>query len=269
MKKFESFATRHPIGFGFVLFLLYTLLSTLTWPITQLYPYPEGNELSESLAKIVMTAFFVWLLWRFGWLRKAGFLRLGATWIWIVVLPLILYKSILSIRVFSGTFTFPFPPPFITVGIITFALATSLLEETMYRGVLLTAMLKSWGRDRRGIILSAAVSGLFWGSLHLFNLLVRPFPVVFFQVLYITMIGFSYAVFAVSGRSIWPAVLFHWVVNASVNLALSLNPSFEEHLAHYILLTIVSLVPFIVSLRILGSPKSYMAMYSMEVSKTT
>jgi len=169
----------------------------------------------------------------------------------MIIIPLIIYKAILDIYAFSGALTFQFPSLSLALAITFYALTTSLLEETMYRGLLLTAMFKSWGLTRRGVILSALVSGLFWGSLHLFNLIIRPFPVVFLQVLGTTLVGFVYAVFVISGRSIWPAILFHWVTNASVNLALSQNPNFEETITHWIGHITISLLPLLVSLLVL------------------
>lgn len=255
MKKLERFTIRHPILFGFLLIVLFSLLSTLTWPISQLYPYPEGYGVSEALAKIIIAACFVALLWRFGWLKKAGFLNLGENHIWRIVIPLIIYKIILSVYIFTDTNTFRFENFSTTLtlflAIIFFSLTTSLLEESMYRGLLLTAMLKSWGTSRRGLLLSAIVSSLFWGSTHLFNILIRPFQVVFFQVLYISLVGFFYAIFTIYGRSIWPAIVFHWAINASVNLALNQNPAFEETITHYIWLAVISLLPLLVSLWII------------------
>jgi membrane protease YdiL (CAAX protease family) len=251
LKRFQHFATQHPLAFGLVLFFLFTLLSTLTWPISQQFPFPEGSELGKALAKIVMTACFVGVLWRFGWLESAGYCHLGSRRLWLVVIPLVLYKAFLGVYVFSGAIVFPFPPLPVTLGIVVFSLTTALLEESMYRGLLLTAMLKAWGHTRRGVLLSALVSGLFWAFLHLFNLIIRPWPVVFSQVLSITLVGFYYGVIAIASRSIWPAVLFHWVTNSVITLALRPIPDFEEAIPHWVGYTLISLLPVLVSLWLL------------------
>ena len=47
-----------------------------------------------------------------------------------------------------------------------------------------------------------------------------------------TLVGIYYAIFAISGRSIWPVVAFHWATTAVITLALSQVPNFEETLAH-------------------------------------
>jgi membrane protease YdiL (CAAX protease family) len=248
LKKFEKFAVRHPILFGFILIILFSILGTLTWPITQIYPYPEGSGFGEALAKIIISSFFIGLLWRFGWLEFAGYRNPGMKRIWLMVIPLILYKVILDVFAFTGKFTFPFPSFAYSLGIIFFTFTTALLEESMYRGLLLTAMRKAWGGRHRGVILSALLSGFFFASTHLFNLLIRPFPVVLAQVLSLTLSGFYYAVFVIYGRSIWPAVLFHWATNATVNLALQNIPGFSETLEHWVIYTLVSLIPIFVSL---------------------
>jgi membrane protease YdiL (CAAX protease family) len=228
MKKFSAFATRHPLLFGFILILLFSILSTFTWPITQTYPTPEGYEVGSTLAKLVIAACFLFILWRFGWLEAAGFISLGHRRIWFLGIVLVVYKAILNVFAFTGSFKFSLPEASLPAAILFFTLATSLLEETMYRGLLLTAMVKAWGGSRRGLFAAAILSGLFWASLHFFNLLVRPFPLVALQVLSMVMVGFFYTALVLSGRSIWPAVFIHWATNAAVNLQVSQIPNFTE-----------------------------------------
>lgn len=98
----------------------------------------------------------------------------------------------------------------------------------MYRGLLLTAMVKAWGSTRRGLLAAAVFSGLFFASTHFINLLIRPFPLVALQVFGMTMVGFGYAAIAIKGGSIWPVVIFHWMVNASIGLQAIQIPNFEE-----------------------------------------
>ncbi len=228
MQKFERFSIRYPILFGFILIVLYSLLSTLVWPITQICPSPEGYEVGTALAKFVITGGFILLLWRFGWLEKAGFKSLGEKRIWLLVFVIVFYKAILSIYAFTGSFQFSFLATDLTGAILLYALATSLLEETIYRGLLLTAMVKAWGSTRKGLFAAAILSGLFWASLHFFNLLVRPFPLVALQVLSMAMVGFFYAALVMSDRSIWPAVVIHWATNAAVSLQVSQLTEFTE-----------------------------------------
>jgi membrane protease YdiL (CAAX protease family) len=112
-------------------------------------------------------------------------------------------------------------------------------------------MRKAWGNTRRSILLSAALSGLFFACLHFFNLLVHPFPVVFLQVLSLILTGFYYAMFAIYGGSIWPAVVFHWVTNATITLALTNIPDFSESITNWISYAVIAVVPVLISLLLL------------------
>jgi len=214
--------------FGFTLIVLFSLLSTLTWPITQIYPFPEGYEIGTSLAKLVMTACFIFLLWRFGWLKAAGITTRGQKSIWLLAIGIAVYKAILSVYAFTGSFKFHLPTVGLTTAILIFTFATSLLEETMYRGLLLTAMVKAWGSTHKGLFAVAILSGFFWASTHFINLLVRPFPLVALQVMEMMMVGFFYAALVLSGRSIWPAVVVHCATNAAVSLQVVQIPDFSE-----------------------------------------
>ena len=173
-----------PSIFGFILIVLFSLLSTLTWPITQIYREPEGYEVGETLAKLLIAACFILLLWRFDWLKNAGFHIFWAEK-HLACWPLDLqFTNALERLCLYGRFRISvFPAAGLTIAILFFTFATSLLEETMYRGLLLTAMVKAWGSTRKGLFAAAILSGFFWASLHFFNLLVRPFPLVALQVL--------------------------------------------------------------------------------------
>jgi len=239
MKKVQAFATRHPIVFGFIVIVLFALLSTLVWPITQIYPFPEGYEMGIALSKLVITACFIILLWRFGWLIAAGFTSLGNNQIWLVAIVMMVYNSIFAVYAFTGSFKIALPGIDLTLAVIFFTLTTSLLEETMYRGLVLTAIIRAWGGTRKGLFAAAIVSDLFWASLHLFNLVDNPFPIVALQVLGMAIPGFVYAAIVLSGRSIWPVITFHWMVNLAVSLQVVQNPNFEETLPAWLVFNLV------------------------------
>lgn len=230
MRKLESLSVQHPILFGFVMFLLFTLLSTLTWPITQVATSPEGYEVGNAIAKFVITGCFLLNLWGYGWLKPAGFLSPGSKRIWLLVIVLMIYRVSLVIYAFTGSVQFNLPAVKLTLAILFYTFSTSLVEETIYRGTLLAAMVKAWGSTRKGLYAAALLSALFWASLHFINLIIRPFPVVALQVLETLMAGFAYAAIVLSGRSIWPAIMLHWAVNAAVSLQVSQIPTFEETL---------------------------------------
>ena len=154
---------------------------------------------------------------------------------------MMIYNAIFAVYAFTGSFKFGLPSRDLTLAVIFFTFTTSLLEETMYRGAVLTALVRAWGSTRKGLFVAAIVSGLFWASLHLFNLGDSPFPVVALQVLGMAIPGFVYAAIVLSGRSIWPAIVFHWVVNLAVSLQAVQNPGFEETQPAWLIFNLVVL----------------------------
>jgi membrane protease YdiL (CAAX protease family) len=161
------------------------------------------------------------------------------------VIGLIIYNAFFGIYAHTLTFQFRLPSLKLAIPILIYSFATSLLEETLCRGLLLTAMVKAWGSTRRGLTAAAIFSGFVFASLHFFNLFIRPFPVVAMQVINMTIVGFLYAAIILSGRSIWPIVVHHWLVNASVNLQVSLYPVFEETTTGWAMYLLVML-PFVI-----------------------
>jgi len=241
MKKFQAFAIRHPIFFGLIVIVLFTLLSTLVWPITQIFQFPEGHEIGTALSKLVITACFMLLLWRFGWIKTAGFASLGSKQVWLFAIVMMIYNAIFAVYAFTSSFKLGLPGMDLTLAVIFFTFATSLLEETMYRGLVLTALVKAWGSTRKGLFAVAIVSSLFWASLHLFNLGNKPFPVVALQVVGMVIPGFVYAALVLYGRSIWPVITFHWMVNVMVTLQAVQNPHYEETMPAWLIFNLVVL----------------------------
>ena len=96
MKKFKKFAVRHPIVFGFIVIVLFTLLSTLVWPITQIFSFPEGLEIGTALSKLVITACFTFILWRFGWVKTAGFASPGRKQVWLLAFVMMIYNAVFA-----------------------------------------------------------------------------------------------------------------------------------------------------------------------------
>ena len=245
MQKVERFTIQHPIDFGFVLVLLFLVLSTLTWPITQIQTSPQGYEIGTAIAKMVIAACFILLSWRFGWLKTAGFSSLGPKQIWVLVIMLVIYRAIIGIYAFTASFQLMLPSIELTLAILFCTFATSLVEETMYRGLMLTSMVKAWG-NTRGLYAAAILSGLFWASMHLFNLIVHPFPLVALQVPETTVAGFVYAAIVLSSSSIWPVIMFHWLINATVKLQVSQMSIFDETVFTWVIFILVALPMMIV-----------------------
>jgi membrane protease YdiL (CAAX protease family) len=188
--------------------------------------------------------FFLAILWRFGWLSLSGINRLGNIRIWPVIAGLTIYSVLTQLLAFTGSITIAFPDPPLASANWFFAFSTALVEETMVRGLVLIAMVIAWGSTKGGQLKAILFSSLLFGLIHLFNLMIRPFGVVLVQALIVTLPGIFYAALVLAHRSLWPAIVIHWLGNAAVNIKLIGYENYQETFTMWILFG-VSLIPLI------------------------
>ena len=240
MSRFKCFAVNRPFLFGLVLILVFAILGTITYPIHFLFPETVvGQMYGDAAAKLVIFAAFALLLWRFGWLETSGLTRSPSGWAWLVFLGLFVFKLFGELYAFTGDMSLILPASPLTTATAVYPITTSLVEETMYRALVLIAMLLAWGNTKTGIVKSVLLSSLLFGLLHMFNVLVRPFGVVLFQAVVASLPGVFYAVIVLKGRSLWPPILFHWLTNAAVNVKLAGFEGFQETIGMWVTFALV------------------------------
>jgi membrane protease YdiL (CAAX protease family) len=195
----KTFATKHP--------LLFVLATTLVWILASLVfvilasagmnrPIDSGTV--QSIGTLLATGLVLFVTWRLGWLKAAGFTRVGGWQVWLVSLGILLYIYLTYRYSFFGTID-----PDLTrlrtssaQGIILRHLVVGFVEEALFRGVLLYALVRVWGGTRRGIFASALVTALLFGSLHIFQLLTG-------NILPSTLVVMLGASLAASGWPLW------------------------------------------------------------------
>ena len=97
---------------------------------------------------------------------------------------------------------------------------------------------------KRGLAKAILLSSIFFGVMHLFNILVRPAGVVILQALIVSLPGILYAALTLKSRSIWPAILIHWLTNAAVNVKLIGVEGFEETVSMWLIFA-AGLIPVV------------------------
>jgi membrane protease YdiL (CAAX protease family) len=245
MNKFKNFALKRPFLFGIVLMILYALLTALAYPVHYLFPENEAGQLyGDAVTKFLVFVVFLVVLWRFGWIQKSGITRVRNMRIWLVIAGLLVYLVVIQLYAFTGSFTIAFPKSPLGYANLAFAFSTSLVEETIVRGLVLIAMILAWGSTKQGKLKAILFSSLLFGIFHLFNIMVRPVGVVLAQALIVTMPGIFYATIVLAYRSLWPAIVIHWFGNAAVNIKLIGNDNYQETFTMWIIFAI-SLIPLI------------------------
>lgn len=247
MSRFKQFATKHPVAFGIIIALTFTVLAivsyALSFPLSALFPKDAcGQQMSEATTRAILALLFILLLWRFGWLRAAGFTRWPTWKTWLLLLPAIVYKVGAVLYAYTGNLQYMFPGLELTAAVLFNQVTVGLIEETAFRGIVMVAMLKRWGDTKRGIVKSVLLSALIFGAPHLINVTTgKPLLPTILQCLGACLGGIIYGAFVLYGKSIWPAVFLHALVNAAVNVKVIGDPTYAETPSMGILYVLLSL----------------------------
>lgn len=245
MDRFKRFAMSRPFLFGLSLVLIYAFVATFTYPIHYLFPEDNIGQLyGDGFSKAIAFIIFLFILWRFGWLRASGLTRIGSLWLWLVVGAVLIYKTAIELYAFTGAVSLIAPPAELTIATAIYYFFGSLVEESMYRSLTLIAMILAWGATKRGIVKSIILSSLIFGLLHMFNILAKPLDLVLLQVAIVTIPGILYAALVLKGKSLWTVVIIHWITNTAVNLRLSSIENFQETTEMWLTLVLL-LIPIV------------------------
>lgn len=140
--------------------------------------------------------------------------------IWLVLLLPLAYATLASTYALTGSFDVNLADPALTGLVTLFIVTAAFLEEVVFRGLILHAFLRAWGNTYRGLIKSILVSSLLFCSVHLLDFLSgRPLLDVFLQSLEAFFLGVWLAALVLRGKSIYPAVAFHAILNLAAYLA--------------------------------------------------
>lgn len=229
MNKFKVFALRRPFLFGIVLIFLYVILIYLTYPINFLFPENEVGQLySNAAIKLTISLIFLAILWRFGWVKTSGLTRFGNVKVWLVIPILLVYHLLVNLHFMTGDLSIVFPNSPLAIANLVYYFPAGLMEEIMFRGLVLLAMVFAWGPTKKGLTKAVLLSSLLFGLIHLLNIVELPIEVVFLEVLVAAMLGFLWAAILMASRSMWPAIILHWLTNAAVNVKLLGINNFQE-----------------------------------------
>jgi membrane protease YdiL (CAAX protease family) len=216
----KNFAQKHPY-----IFALITLLVSLVFLILAKLPtVPFANQMGIAtiiggVGRVLVSLPFVYLLSRFGWLKEAGF-RLPQEkkgWLWVVlVIPYLVLAFLLPTY---KSISFDFSDLLLVFGTIVFTFGVGMYEETVYRGVIQTLFYKKWIGIPHGILRAVIVSAIYFGVLHLANLAGgADLLLTVAQVVYTIGLGILFGALLVYGKSIWPAIIMHWLMDCASGL---------------------------------------------------
>jgi uncharacterized protein len=161
-------------------------------------------KLSDSL----MLAYAAGLIMSLGGWQRAGFRPFDRSRLWVYALAFVPAIVNLAFGVKNA-------PLSILLGWLVVSLSAAVVEEGIYRGLILHALLP------RGAWQAALISAGLFSLAHGLNVFAGYTPAyVLLQVAYTFAIGFCFAAMLLRGGSLWPLVLAHTLINFAGFLAL-------------------------------------------------
>ena len=195
------------------MFLLFAIF------IGKLFPGDSVREGAQAAGRMGGFIVFLILLNHLGWRKDAGFVNPKDFKPWLFILIPLIYSIIVFPFIFTGEWSLNFRDPILSLLTASNGISAGFLEEITFRGIVLYGFIRLWGNKKPGMVKGAVASSLIFGLLHIPNILagaevMRVLP----QVAYSVLGGLALAAFVIYSRSIWPAVTFHCMSNAVVEL---------------------------------------------------
>jgi membrane protease YdiL (CAAX protease family) len=236
----KRIAVQHPLVFSFVVTLIYILMLIASSILAANWPGEAyGQFLGGMVGRIISIIILVLILNGLGWLGPAGFKQIGRWQIWLLLLPALIYTIAVTAYAMTGGFDFSIRNPQLTGVAATFILIAAFLEEITFRGLILYGLVNAWGRTGLALIKSILVSALFFGAVHIVNVLSgQPLTDALLQSLVAFSLGIFLAAVVLSGASIFPAVIFHGLLNLAGYLNLT-SKNITETTSSWLLLSLL------------------------------
>ena len=243
MEWFLQLATKLPIVFGLLITFAVFLLSIASFMLGMVLPAGIYKpHFGQILGRLISTLIFVFILSRFGWLTVAGLTQSAGWQSWLPILPFLVYVMVAAIYAYFGDFRFDLSKPKLAGVVALNQMTIGLIEEIAYRGVIMYAFVRVWGDSNWGLVGSVLLSAVLFGASHLVWLVFGKPPL---QTMLMSLSAFEagiyYGAFVLASGSIWPAVVFHGLVNAVVNVKLIDQPEYKETVSSGVRMVLLNL----------------------------
>jgi len=218
MKSVAAFAERKPLVFVLTLLVCWMIAGGISAVLAGLLSGRElVDPLSQTAGTLAATLLILLLAHRLGWASKMGIVSPGSLLSWAVTLLVSVYVLLASFYAFFGDFSFQFSSLFGDQAQRLFgqALRAGLVEEVVFRGMILYSLLRAWGARRRGILAALLVQAALFAFLHALQVFAGVSPAsAIGNVLATLVFGVWTGALVLAAGSVWPAVFVHSISNA-------------------------------------------------------
>lgn len=142
-------------------------------------------------------------------IKKAGFIK-GFLWYGLIIIIAILFQFASNYQTPEKSFPEALP---MLVYFFIITLVIGIYEELLCRGLLFNSFENYFGNTKKGIYLSAILSSLVFGIMHLMNLIWFPSLIISTtcQVIYATFVGFLFCVIYYRSKNLISCILLHGI----------------------------------------------------------
>jgi membrane protease YdiL (CAAX protease family) len=137
---------------------------------------PIIEDIPQITGTLGATVVLLVIAGRMGWLRPIGIARLGGWRVWLLAIPLLITLILAYLYGFFGDISFDLAMLARSDAarrLLVRQAIVGFVEETLFRGLILYALMRAWGRSRRGLIASVIIQAALFGVVHLLQIGVR------------------------------------------------------------------------------------------------
>ncbi|PWT78537.1 MAG: hypothetical protein C5B58_15110 [Acidobacteria bacterium] len=190
---------------------------------------PAAREYIAGIARVIVGLIVVIIIRQRSWgveVLSAPSLRA-----WGITFPVAVYSLIVYPLLFTGTLALNLRQPNLAGGVALNGFAAGALEELVFRGLILSLLLRANSHDQRPNIVwcGILISALLFSMPHALNILVGHAEArVVAQLVWSFLLGVVFACLRIVGGSVWPVAVLHGAMNAFVHvnrLGVEIQPS--------------------------------------------
>ena len=256
-RKINNFVRMNAILTAFLLTAFFMLLSTAVG-----LPTMQGG-MERNIGMPIMTVYQL-ILAAIGilFMRKLQVLDEGdfkfksigkgllLGWIVFVLMAIMVFTSFVNLSEY-----FIKPEPLFLLTVILFPFSTGLLEEVVFRGLVLKVLLRKTGGTKKGIIKAFIISAVFFGVVHSIHLFWTTPLDVLFSVTFAMAGGMLLGAVYLRTKTLIVPILLHSLLNLSGGIFDAFTSSeytaTQITLADVILFTLIGTLPIIITALVL------------------
>jgi len=211
-----NLATGRPILFSISTTLIFTVFVIATAVVQKTASEPITQEALGALGRTVIGALALACLANCGWLSwlASG----GSRTSWLLILTPLLYLLAVYPLLFSGSYRLPPEDGTVLSMVAANGFAAGVMEELIFRGLVLGALVLRWGVTGAGLWRALVVSSLLFSAPHALNVLFGAQALTTLaQLVWAFLLGMVFGTLVVAGGSVWPVAALHGISNALVH----------------------------------------------------